>query len=161
MHRLRHWNDMAMNASGLDHTPVTSGEDRIFGEQYGPTRASRAMAVVHIAIFEAVNAIAGGYKSYSGVSGSRTSAMDAAIAQAACDTLVALFPSQQSSFNQFLTEDLNQIRNGRAKTDGIDLGHRAATAILVLRSNDGSQTAEPRVGIEILLPILASNHRYP
>src|SRR5213595_1741189 len=76
--------------------------------------------------------------------------MDAAIAQAACDTLVALFPSQQSSFNQFLIEDLNQIRNGRAKTDGIDLGHRVATAILALRSNDGSQTAEPRVGIQFI-----------
>jgi len=148
--RVLHWNQIALNATGLDHTPVAIGENRVFGEQLGPTRSSRAMAIVHIAIFDTVNAIAGGYQSYTGVTGSRTSAMDAAIAQAACDTLVALFPSQQSSFNQFLTEDLNQIRNGRAKTDGIDLGHRAATAILVLRSNDGSQTAEPRVGIDFI-----------
>ena len=39
----------------------------MFGEQLGPTRASRAMAIVHIAIFEAVNAIAGGYRSYPGI----------------------------------------------------------------------------------------------
>ena len=81
MHRLRHWNDMAMHASGLDHTPVASGEDRIFGEQYGPTRASRAMAIVHIAIFEAVNAIAGGYQSYTGLPPTPTdTSIDAAIA---------------------------------------------------------------------------------
>jgi len=59
--RLHHWNKLALNASGLDHTPVVPGEQRVFGEQYGPTRASRAMAIVHIAIFDAVNAIAGDY----------------------------------------------------------------------------------------------------
>ena len=48
------------NASGLDHTPVAPGENRVFGEQIGPGRASRAMAIVHIAIFDAVNAITGG-----------------------------------------------------------------------------------------------------
>src|SRR5262249_24211513 len=64
--RLHHWNEIAINASGLDHTPVAPDEDRVFGEQYGPTRASRAMAIVHIAIFEAVNAIAGDYESYIG-----------------------------------------------------------------------------------------------
>ena len=39
-------------------------EARVFGEQLGPGRSSRAMAIVHIAIFEAVNAIASGYESY-------------------------------------------------------------------------------------------------
>jgi hypothetical protein len=33
---LRHWNDIAIDASGLDHTPVGPGERRIFGEQLGP-----------------------------------------------------------------------------------------------------------------------------
>ena len=56
---LQHWNQIAIDASGLDHTPVAPGETRVFGEQLGPGRASRAMAIVHIAIFEAVNAIAG------------------------------------------------------------------------------------------------------
>ena len=45
--------------------------DRLFGEQYGPTRASRAMAIVHIAICEVVNAITGGYQSYTGLPPSR------------------------------------------------------------------------------------------
>ncbi len=51
----------------LDHTPVAPGEHRMFGEQLGPGRSSRAMAIVHIAIFDAINAILGGYQSYTGI----------------------------------------------------------------------------------------------
>jgi hypothetical protein len=60
---VRHWNQIAIDASGLDHTPVATGETRVFGEQLGPHRASRAMAMVHLAIFEVVNAIEGDFKS--------------------------------------------------------------------------------------------------
>ena len=149
MARLHHWNEIALNASGLDHTPVAPSEQRVFGEQYGPTRASRAMAIVHIAIFDAVNAIAGDYQSYTGLPSVPTNtSMDAAIAQAAHDTLVALFPSQKASCDEQLAADLSQIPDGHAKTKGIELGQRAAAAILALRANDGSQRAEPRVGVD-------------
>jgi len=39
---LHRWNVIAINATGLDHTPVAPGENRVFGEQLGPGRASRA-----------------------------------------------------------------------------------------------------------------------
>lgn len=148
---VRRWNQIAIDASGLDHTPVALGENRVFGEQLGPCRASRAMAIVHIAIFEVVNAIAGGYQSYTGLprAGSGTS-MDAAIARAAHDTLIALFPSQKESFDELLAQDLAQIPDGSAKTDGITLGRRAAKSILALRGADGSQHAEPRVGVDFI-----------
>src|SRR3989442_7980038 len=68
---IHRWNTIAINASGLDHTPVALGETRVFGEQLGPGRASRAMAIVHIAIFDAVNAVLGGYQSYTGVQASK------------------------------------------------------------------------------------------
>jgi hypothetical protein len=64
--------------------------------------------------------------------------------------MAALFPSQTASFDERLAEDLNQVPEGRAKTNGIDLGHRAAEAILALRANDGSQHAEPRVGVDFI-----------
>src|SRR5437870_2488151 len=64
---LHRWNEIAINASGLDHTPVPPGDPRHFGEQLGPARASRAMAIVHIAMFDVMDAIHGGFKSYSGV----------------------------------------------------------------------------------------------
>jgi VCPO second helical-bundle domain len=148
---IRYWNEIAINASGIDHTPVAAGENRVFGEQLGPGRSSRAMAMVHIAIFDAVNAIAGGYESYTGLAPARAGAsMDAAIAQAARDTLVPLFPSQTASFDELLAADLSQIPDGHAKTDGIDLGHRAAAVVLTLRADDGSQYAEPRVGADFI-----------
>ena len=46
--RLRHWNEVAINASGLDHA--------LFREQLGPGRSAKAMAIIHIAIFEALGA---------------------------------------------------------------------------------------------------------
>ena len=144
---LAHWNVIAVDASGLDHTPVAPGEQRVFGEQFGPARASRAMAIVHIAMFEAVNAVAPRYKSYAGVTPIAHASMEAAMAQAARDTLVALFPSQSATFDQHLATELGAVRARVSREAGIELGHRAAAAILALRANDGSDVAEPRLGV--------------
>src|SRR5215207_10635498 len=149
--RLRHWNEVAVNSSGLDHTPVPLGDPRIFGEQLGPARASRAIAIVHIAVFEAVNAIKGGYQSYVGLHRvSPGASVDAAIAQAAHDTLNALFPSQAAACTALLNEDLARIKEGRQKSEGIAVGQQAAAATLALRAADGSVHPEPRVGIEFI-----------
>lgn len=147
--RLRHWNEVAINASGLDHTPPQSGDSHLFGHQLGPGRSSKAMAIVQIAIFEALNAIDGKYESYVGLQPvDKHASMECAIAQAAHDTLCAMFPSQIPNFNQLLTEELSDIPDSNAKTKGIQVGHDAALAILALRSNDGSQHPEPQVGID-------------
>jgi len=144
LHRLVHWNSVAIDASGLDHTPVPLGDPRVFGEQLGPGRSARAMAVVHIAIFDAINAIQGRYSTYTGIPRVHDdTSVDSAIAQAAHDTLVVMFPSQQAAFDQQLVEDLADIPDSPAKTRGITLGSGAAAAILEMRSNDGSAHAEP------------------
>src|SRR5216110_2753537 len=146
---LHRWNVIAINASGLDHTPVAPGENRVFGEQLGPGRASRAMAIVHIAMFDALDAVVGGYSSYTGTQAAPgPMSVDAAISQAARDTLAALFPSQTATFDAYLAEDLAAIRNAQQKANGIDLGQRAAAAILGMRVNDGSQFPEPHVGVD-------------
>ena len=148
---LRHWNDIAIDASGLDHTPVAAGETRIFGEQLGPGRASRAMAIVHIAIFDAVNAIAGRYQPYTSLAPvSVPTSMQAAIAQAAHDTLTAVFPSQRASFDDLLATELRVIPNGEEKISAITLGQAAAAAILARRATDGADHAEPRVGVDFI-----------
>ena len=146
---VRHWNQIAIDASGLDHTPLSPGETRVYGEQLGPGRSSRAMAIVHIAIFDSINAIVGGYESYTDLPRVRPfTSMRAAIAQAAHDTLVVLFPSQQAGFDEDLIDDLNQIPDGRAKSEGIELGQKAAAAILAMRANDGSQHEEPEIDVD-------------
>lgn len=146
---VRRWNDVAIDTSGIDHTPVAASETRVFGEQLGPGRSARAMAIVHIAVFEVVNAIAGGHRSYTGLPRAAAgTSMEAAVAQAAHDTLVALFPSQSASLAELLAEDLGRLRlvPPGAKTAGVELGRRAAAAILAQRAADGSQHAEPRLG---------------
>lgn len=149
--RLRYWNEVAIDASGLDHTPVGPDEDRVFGEQIGPGRSSRAMAIVHIAMFDAVNAIVGGYQDYSGIPRAHGAAsLNAAIAQAAHDTLAALFPSQAATFAAMLAEDLAAIPHHRQRSRGIEIGRQAAAAILARRADDGSNHAEPRIGIDYL-----------
>ena len=50
----------------LDHTPSDEAVPHSFGEQIGPGRSSRAMAIVHVAIFEAMNAIDRHFDSYAG-----------------------------------------------------------------------------------------------
>ena len=148
---VRHWNEVALNATGLDHTPVAPGEHRVFGEQLGPTRSSRAMAIIHIAMFDAVNAIEGRYRTYTGLGHvGGDASMEAAMSQAARDTLAALYPSQAPTFDADLAAELAPIRDGRAKDDGIDVGHQAAAAILALRAHDGSETPEPRVGVDFI-----------
>ncbi len=146
---IHRWNTIAINASGLDHTPVAPGELRTFGEQLGPTRASRAIAIVHIAIFDSVNAVLGGYQSYTGIQPAKPPvSLDAAVAQAAHDTLVALYPSQASAFGSLLADDLAKVSNKNERANGVSLGQRAAAAILALRTNDGSQIPELHFGID-------------
>ncbi len=127
------WNDVAIDTTGIDHTPVAPGETRVFGEQLGPGRSARAMAIVHIAMFDSVNAIVGGHLGYTDVPRvTALTSIEAAVAQAAHDTLVALYPSQQASLDALLAEDLSRVRAQRPamREAGIDLGRRAAAAIL-------------------------------
>jgi len=150
--QLQRWSKLAVDCSGLDHTPSDQGPPHTFGEHLGPCRASRAMAIVHIAFFEVVNAIAGGYTSYVGLP--RPTEPDvslrAAIAQAGHDTLVALFQSQASLCDEHLAHDLGAMGDGPAKAAGIELGRAAAAAILQKTANDGSAHAEPRIGVEFI-----------
>jgi hypothetical protein len=148
---LRYWNQVAIDASGVDHTPLAPGENRVFGEALGPGRAARAIAIVHIAMFDAVVAITGGFRSYTGIAReTRPASLDAAIATAARDTLVQMFPSQASNFHSLYNADIARIpaSQEQEKNLGVAIGQRAATRILAVRVNDGSEIAEPRVGID-------------
>lgn len=129
------WNAVACEAVALDYTGT-------FGlpEQYGPTSTSRALAIVHAAMFDAANCVqpfAQPY-AYRGRAKDDTS-LDAAVATAAHDTLVALYPSQADLFDLVLDGYLQPIHDSRARNDGVSIGRAAARAILQLRADDGSQ----------------------
>jgi hypothetical protein len=148
---LRRWTGVMLDANALDHTPAGPGSTHTFGQQLGPCRTARAMAIVEVAIFETLIAIDGGYQSYVGlppVAGNVS--RPAAIAQAGRDTLAALYPSQAGLFDSALATDLAAIPSGSAKTAGIVLGSAAASAILAMRAADGSNHAEPLVNTEFV-----------
>ncbi|MDZ4773151.1 MAG: vanadium-dependent haloperoxidase [Planctomycetota bacterium] len=141
------WNTIAIDATGLDHMPSNQGPTHTFAQQMGPGRSSRAEAIVHVAIFEAVNAIKGGYESYAGVAAAPAgTSVRAAVAQAAHDALVAIWPSQVAIFDGHLASELAAVPDGASKTQGIALGQLAAARILFLRASDGSSVVEPMLG---------------
>jgi len=61
----------------------------------------------------------------------------AAVATAAHDVLVALFPRQQATLDGKLATSLALIPDGLAKTGGIEVGAAAAETMLAARTNDG------------------------
>ena len=137
---VRHWNQITVDASGIDH------QDALTATALGPGRASRAMAIAHIAMFEAMNAVEGGpFESYIGldpVPEDEKVSMRAAIAQAVFDTSMALYPNQADELTAVYDDVVNAIGNGVAKDNGLALGAEAADLILTMRAADGSQQPE-------------------
>ena len=103
----------------------------------GGPAPSHPAAILHIAMFEAVNAIERAYTPYRfDVRASRGASTEAAAAQAAHDVLTALFPTHQASFDTLLDSQLANLPAGREK-QGIAIGRAAAKAVLEWRQNDG------------------------
>jgi hypothetical protein len=103
----------------------------------GASDAQRSYAMLHIAMFDAVNSIVDTYTPYRvHVRGSRGASQTAAAAQAAHDILTALFPGAQERFDALRASQLRGVPRGVA-SQGLAIGRRAARAILAWRQNDG------------------------
>jgi len=104
-----------------------------------PPRAFIRLAMVHLAIYDAVNAIEGQpFESYASKPlVTRPASSDAAVAAAAHDVLVALFPAQSADLDAKYAASLNALPNDTARANGIAVGQQAAAAILVARAHDG------------------------
>lgn len=137
----------ATDISGADHTPLVAGETgRGFGAQLGPLRAARAMAIVNIAMVDSVCAGTHGCVPYTDVpfvDKTRELSLSAAVAAAARDTLLVLYPDYRQQVLAKANQHLNSIASGAAKSNGVALGQDAARRINQLRANDGSAHAEP------------------
>ena len=110
------------------------------GAQPATVHPTRSFAIMHAAIYDAVNAIDRKHRPYlvrlSGVS--RDSSQEAAAAAAAHETLVALYPAFKAALDTHLQQSLAQIPDGNGKAEGILIGLDVADRILAARSNDGS-----------------------
>jgi hypothetical protein len=104
---------------------------------------ARGQAMLHIAMFEAVNAIDRRYAPYRlSLSADRAASREAAAAAAAYDVLLALHPDKKADLDATLAGSLAGITENEAKSKGIELGKQAAAGIIALRTNDGSNTPE-------------------
>ena len=136
---LRYWNQIAIDASGVDHTPVAAGENRVFGEQLGPGRSARAMAIVHIAMFDAVNAITGGYRSYTGLARETRRRLDRRgdRDRPRVTRWSRCFLRKQPNFNSLYVRGPrahSRSSQDRQRLVGVAVGQRAAARILAMRA---------------------------
>lgn len=117
-----YWNDQALALLG-GSTPIQS----------------RSMAMLNVAMFDAVNAAQGGkrhaYLTGVGATGGDTRA---AASQAAHNVLVAIDPTHAATYDAALATSLALVADGTAKTRGVSTGNAFAGAMLAARATDGS-----------------------
>lgn len=126
------WNQTAIRATGIAGAP--------------PPVQARALAMVHAAIFDAVNTIHSKFTVYAidihVVPGASAEAAAAAAAQGILDRL---YPLQKPITDAALTTSLAQIPDGQAKAEGLRLGQEVAAKLFDLRKDDGSGAQQPYV----------------
>jgi hypothetical protein len=121
------WNVIALNATAVPPNSILQ---------------SRAMAIVHGAIYDTVRAIDQKGMAYAvDLKGPAGASIDAAVAAAAHGALVRLAPAQRPGLDAALTAALGKIPDGRAKSDGIDIGTQIAEKSVALRGTDQSSTS--------------------
>jgi membrane-associated phospholipid phosphatase len=117
---------------------------RTKGAQPATIHATRSFAILHAAIYDAVVSITGDAPAYLfRVPAPENARPDAAAAQAAHDTLIALYPAMTPALDQLLASNLAGIPQSDAKRDGIRVGHDAAERMVMIRANDGSSATPP------------------
>jgi len=149
--RIQFWHTVALDTTALDHTTARDGEDTTSPvEQGGPTRTSRALAMVQIAVFEAVNSNDGQFNSYlNNLNANNSASVDAAVARAAFGTLTSLYPDQKERLTAIYEEDLAIISDSESRfkiAKGISFGATISARIISLRDGDASDFDEPEYG---------------
>ena len=135
------------NSSGedvvLQWNRVLQETIRTPGQQPPTIFPVRSFAMMHAAMFDAVNSIDGSYTPYlTDVPGTKNASLDAAAAQAAHDVLTALFPTRQAVFDMELAHSLHGIEENRSR-QGIRVGEIVAAQLLAARANDGWNATPP------------------
>jgi hypothetical protein len=105
---------------------------------------SRSAAILHLAMFDAGNAVLRRYVSYFPQPEARSPASAQAAAAAAAHAVLArLYPAQAASFEEGLNRDLQSIADPLARDNGLAIGRRVADRLLSERADDG-WSAPPR-----------------
>jgi PAP2 superfamily protein len=114
------------------------------GAQPANIQPTRNFAILHAAIYDAVNAIDRTHEPYLiSVRAPRDASETAAADAAAHTALVGLYPSQQGSLDAEYTTELAKVADGPAQDKGVHVGEQVARDLLSIRANDGSNVTPP------------------
>jgi PAP2 superfamily protein len=114
------------------------------GAQPASIQPTRNFAILHAAIYDAVNSIDRRHEPYLiSVRAPRDASETAAADAAAHTALVGLYPAQQSSLEADYAAELAKVPDGPAKDKGVRLGEQVAGDLLAIRANDGSNLSPP------------------
>ena len=108
------------------------------GNQPATVHPTYELAIMHVAIYDAVASIDRSRPYLTAVHAPRHASAAAAADTAARDTLVALYPSLKPAIDQEYAALLSPLPSDRRMFDGIRVGEIAAERILAARANDGS-----------------------
>jgi PAP2 superfamily len=110
----------------------------------GGPQIQRTLAMVHIAMFDAVNAIDPRYTPYLTLPlASAGASAEAAAASAARGVLARLFPAQQPTLDAWLAASLAAVPDGPGETAGVAYGDLVAQAIYEARLSDNILASGP------------------
>jgi hypothetical protein len=105
--------------------------------------SNRALAIMHTAIYEAINAITKRYPADDlKIEAAAGASVDAAVAAASRVTLSKLAPVRQAEIDSAYQAAIAKIPDGKSKSDGIAVGEKAAGEVLARRLEDGFATIE-------------------
>lgn len=150
------WNKVVLNVNILDHNGRDIPGDHL-SPTMGPPASARALAIIHLAMFEAFNCVNGHYESYFSDGGSYNhcggASMEVAVAQAARDVMngidgiLGLYGHSQFIMDYVdasLATTLSRSNDGKnAKSKGIQVGHQVAMKVLLDRMDDGYSAEDP------------------
>ena len=112
--------------------------DIAYGEdQFQTFRGQRAIAMMHLAMHDALQAVVPRYEGYAYRGRAPDADPLAAAATAAYQVLVATYADHREELEPLRDRWVNQARDDRRRAKGVEVGEAAARAILERRADDG------------------------
>jgi len=110
------------------------------GAQPATVHPTRSFAMMHAAIYDAVNAIDRSHSLYliDVADVSKHASQAAAAAAAGHEVLLALYPNFKTTLDADLQQSLANIGSGKEVNEGLRIGQEVGNRIVALRSNDRS-----------------------
>jgi membrane-associated phospholipid phosphatase len=120
--------------------------DAIRTDNSGPTLSSRNLAILHTAIYDAINSITRTHQPYqSQLAPPLHVSLEAAATAAACAITKALYPGSAPRADELLQSFLSTTTRDAALTNGLALGTEIARLALASREADGAHTEVPYI----------------